>query len=437
MEDLVKKLGEEVKAQKKTWKEASVEFNKETGIEITGNALRKRHSRLIKRKDNPKIQKGSEYETYFGNGEVEARKIVNLPPKIKDNPDLVVRELGYNPDEWEIIFMTFSNWQQHTKEQTTKELYAVKFKMKPATKELVLEDYVNVAKEVFKKEIKPITLPKKKQQKELNKELLIECPGIELHLGKLGWHGETGENYDYKIASERFNKIIREIIATQNVAKVGNLFMSIGNDFFNTDTINYTTTKGTPQSNDIRWKKMFLIGLELYKNALIELRKHFNKIDLNLVQGNHDEMVSFYLYIALGQFFQNDNIISFSDDLKETQCYKFGKNAIFTNHGDKNLKRLIKSIPAEFYEEWGTSLYRELHLGHLHKEVVVDDESGLITRRVGSPSGNDEWHYSERFVGATPRHQLFLWHKEKGLLMNRYITFESKKKSENEKILKR
>jgi hypothetical protein len=83
MEDLVKKLGEEVKAQKKTWKEASVEFNKETGIEITGNALRKRHSRLIKRKDNPKIQKGSEYETYFGNGEVEARKIVNLPKKKK------------------------------------------------------------------------------------------------------------------------------------------------------------------------------------------------------------------------------------------------------------------------------------------------------------------------------------------------------------------
>jgi hypothetical protein len=107
--------------------------------------------------------------------------------------------MGYNPNEWEIIFMTFSNWQQHTKEQTTKELYAVKFKMKPATKELVLEDYVNVAKEVFSKEIKPLKLPKKEQQKGLNDELLIECPGIELHLGKLGWYGETGENYDFEL----------------------------------------------------------------------------------------------------------------------------------------------------------------------------------------------------------------------------------------------
>lgn len=433
MEDLVKKLGEEVKAQKKTWKEASIEFNKETGIEITGNALRKRHSRLIKRKDNSKIQNGNEYETYFGNGEIEAQKIVNLPKEKKDNPDLVLKEMGYDPNEWEISYMTFSNWQQHTKEQTTKELYAVKFKLKPKLKEITTTDYLEIAKEVFSKEIKPIKLPKK-EVKKLDDNLLIECPGIELHLGKLGWYGETGENYDYKIASERFNQIIREMIATQNITKASNLFMSIGNDFFNTDTITYTTTKGTPQQNDVRWKKMFLIGLELYKNALIELRNHFNKIDLNLVAGNHDEMSSFYLYIALQQFFQNDNVINFSDDLKLTQCYKFGKCAIFTNHGDKNLKRLIKSIPAEFYEEWGKSIHRELHLGHLHKEVVVDDESGLLTRRVGSPSGTDEWHYSERFIGATPRHQLFLWHKENGLLMSRYITFAKKK---DEKVLTR
>lgn len=431
MEELIIKLGAEVKNGKMTWQEIANNVNNNHGSNLTSNAVRKRYARLIKNKTKTH---GYEYETFYNDGMVEAQKIVNLPKEIKKDPKKVLKVMGYNSDEWEIVFMTFSNWQQHTKEQTTKELYAVKFKLKPTVKGLTIDECINVAKEVFSKEIKPLKLPKKEINKYLNNDLLIECPGIELHLGKLGWHGETGENYDHKIAKERFNQIMREIIATQDVARVGNLFMSIGNDFFNTDTITYTTTKGTPQSNDVRWKKMFLIGLEIYKNALIELRKHFNKIDLNLVQGNHDEMASFYLYIALGQFFKDDEIISFSDDLKKTQCYKFGKNAIFTNHGDKNLKRLIKSIPAEFYEKWGQSMYRELHLGHLHKEFTIDDDSGLITRRVGSPSGTDEWHYSERYVGATPRHQLFLWHRENGLLMTRYITFEPKKKLENEKV---
>ena len=57
--------------------------------------------------------------------------------------------------------MSFSNWQQHTKEQTTKELYAVKFKIKPKIKEITTTDYLQIAKEVFSKEIKPLDIEKK------------------------------------------------------------------------------------------------------------------------------------------------------------------------------------------------------------------------------------------------------------------------------------
>ncbi len=71
-----------------------------------------------------------------------------------------------------------------------------------------------------------------------------------------------------------------------------------------------------------------------------------------------------------------------------------------------------------------------MHLGHLHKEVVVDDDSGMITRRVGSPTGTDQWHYEERFIGSTQKYQTFVWDKEKGLQNIKYINFdkESKKK---------
>jgi hypothetical protein len=434
MNELIKELGNEVKKGNLTWKEVAKQINSTFNTNLTREAVRKRYYRLLKN-INTKINNNNncEYETLYGDGTVEAQKIVNLSPEDKAKPDIVLKKLGYNPDEWELVIMSFSNWQQHTKEQTTKELYAVKFKIKPRIKEITTTDYLQIAKEEFSKEIIPLDIEIKKQNKELDSNLLVQCPAIELHLGKIAKSIETGEEYNHEIAAERFKKIITEIIATQNITKASNLLISIGSDFFNSDTVNYTTTKGTQQYNDLRWQEMFLLGLRLYTSTLLELRQYFNKIDINLVMGNHDTMSSFYLFIALQQYFRNDNVINFIEDYKKTQCYKFGKCALFFNHGDKNLKRLIKSIPAEFYEEWGSSIYRELHLGHLHKEVVVDDESGLITRRIGSPAGTDEWHYSERYVGSTPRHQLFLWHKEQGLLMSKYITFD-KKKLNNEKI---
>lgn len=442
---VVKELGDKVKRAELTWNEAAEEYNRRTGERLIPMTFRKRYERkcdVIERttnarpRNNKKEQPIStgEYETIYGDGTIEAQKIVNLSPSEKANADLVLKKLGYDPVEWEMVMMTFANWQMHTKEQTTKELYSVKFRIKPRIKTATNEDYIQLAIDNAKENIKPLKLEKVKKKTNVDNDLIIEAPAMELHLGKMSHYLETGENYDYKIATERFSDIINEIITMQDITKAGTLFLSIGNDFFNTDTPTYTTTKGTPQNNDLRWQKMYLTGLKLYTEALNELRKHFNKIDVGLVVGNHDQQTSFHLFIALMQYFRNEGTINFIEDFKKTQCYKFGKCAIFTNHGETNLKRLMKSIPAEFYEEWGTSLYRELHLGHLHKEVVVDDESGMITRRVGSPSGTDEWHYNERFVGSLQKYQVFIWNKEQGLKAIHYINFDPVKKKDEKQM---
>ena len=112
------------------------------------------------------------------------------------------------------------------------------------------------------------------------------------------------------------------------------------------------------------------------------------------------------------------------------------RECIFFGHGDSNLKRIIPSIPAEFYKEWGSSIFRELHLGHLHKEVVVDDQSGMITRRIGSPTGTDQYHYEERFIGATQKHQVFIWDKDMGLTSIKYVNFENNSKKKQKRLIK-
>ena len=256
----------------------------------------------------------------------------------------------------------------------------------------------------------------------------MEIPAIELHLGKYAEELEVGKDYNSDIAKERFYHILDQVLVIQEKKHADRCVLMIGNDFFNSDTVNNTTTKGTQQFNDVRWKTLFINGLEMYKTFIGTLREYFNHIDVRLCSGNHDTMSSFYLYMALGAFFATDEVVKFEDNYREYQCYVFGDNAIFFGHGDCNFKRLMSSIPCEFYKEWGASKYRELHIQHLHSEYAVDENNGMITRRIGSPTSQDAWHYSERFIGQVEKHQVFVWHKNEGLKSIEYITFDEKDK---------
>ena len=420
-------LGEEVKKGNMKWKEVADRLNKEFGENLSKDAVRKRFYVRDRRNGgeelNTEISGAGEYETVYENGMVEAQKVVEYSKEVFGDKRKMLEYLGYNADEWEFVFLTTSMWNQHTKEQTTKQLYAVKFKIKPLIKTLTLDKALESAKEVFNGEIKPIKF-KKEKKKKLNDELLIEIPAIELHLGKYAEELESGQNYGTEIAKSRFYEILRQILEMQEIVRADRCVVMIGNDFFNSDTVGNTTTKGTQQFNDIRWKSLFIVGLELYKDFFNTLRCKFNHVDVRLCQGNHDVMSSFYLYMALSAYYRLDAIVKFEENYREYQCYRFGDNAIFFGHGDGNIKRIIQSIPAEFRKEWGEAKFSELHLGHYHKEWSVDDTNGMVVRRIGSPTGTDSWHYSERYVGSTQKHQLFVWHKSQGLKLIQYITFD-------------
>lgn len=429
MKQTIIELGRQVKNKEIGWQEAVEQFNARHNQNLTKNALRKRYE-SYNDKYEPDVKVNEEYETHNKDGSVDLCKKIWFDKYEKKTPDTILEKFGYDKGTWEVVSWTFGKWEVAIKEeQQNRVCTTIRAKIKPREcYYMPIEKYIEVAKEVFNKEIKPFKAIPKKINRQLDKDKLLELTGIELHLGKMSWSGETGQDYDKDIAQDRFNKIYNEILEQQEIEKCDTCLICIGNDFFNSDTVNATTTKGTPQTNDLRWQKLFNIGLSLYTQMILGLSDKFNHIEIRLQSGNHDKMASFYLYIALSCYFKNYKNINFSEDYKDVQSFIWGKCGIFFSHGDSNLKRLIKSIPAEFYEDWGKTIFRELHLGHLHKEVVVDDDSGMITRRVGSPTATDQWHYEERFIGATQKYQTFVWHKEKGLQNIKYINFEKVKK---------
>lgn len=416
----------EVREGGKSWTDVVKKYNEMHKNEtLTSNALSKRCKRFEERESlrfnrdgsdfsgSKNTEENKEFETSFADGAIEARKIIEYSSEIFHDKAKLLEYLGYSKNMWDFVYVTKSFWEQNSKKDGMRTLCAIKYKVRP-TNTFDDKDALEATKMAFSKGIEPIQLKHKKADANLDDNLLMEIAPVELHLGKLSNEEETGENYDLKIARNLFIDIFKRILEKQKTAKCGKCVIVIGSDFFNSESDNMTTGK-TPQENDTRYKKLFSTGLNMYATAITSLREEFNHIDVMLCSGNHARAMEFFMYVALQQYFKDDNIINFKNDYKDTQAYVFGNCGIFYNHGDNNLQRTIKSIPAEFYEVWGRTIYRELHLGHLHKEVLVDDESGIITRRIGSPCATDGWHYQNRFVGATKKHQIFIWHKEYGL----------------------
>lgn len=71
-------------------------------------------------------------------------------------------------------------------------------------------------------------------------------------------------------------------------------------------------------------------------------------------------------------------------------------------------------MQVEAPEDWGKTLWREFHLGHLHSESAYS-KGGVTFRRISSIISADAWHSEMGFLGATRQAQAFVWDAEKGL----------------------
>ena len=175
---------------------------------------------------------------------------------------------------------------------------------------------------------------------------MLEVPIVDLHLAKLAWAPETGENYDIKIAEKRFMDVICDIVERAQHYEFEQVVFPIGNDFFNYDSVDGATTKGTPQDNDSRWAKMFLKGRELLITA-VDLLSQIAPVKVFQIPGNHDYQASWYAIVCLHDWFRNDENVTVDISPKSRKYVEFGKCLIGFTHGDKEKKRIFGNMQVE------------------------------------------------------------------------------------------
>lgn len=201
---------------------------------------------------------------------------------------------------------------------------------------------------------------------------LLEIDVFDLHVGKLAWPEETGEDYNARIASERAIEAVEDLLAQAVPYPLERILLPWGNDFLHYDTLSGLTTAGTPQDRDSRYQLMFRRASALSRQ-IVRRCAEIAPVDVLVMPGNHDSVSSFTLGMVLEAAFEADPRVSVDVSPRPRKYREYGVNLLGFAHGhEEPHKRYPMLMPVEEPEAWSHTKFREFHVGHFHKSKVTD-----------------------------------------------------------------
>lgn len=351
---------------------------------------------------NKVVLSSDKKEIDFVNGKIRAEKIIHLNTNNINERD-ILKEFNLDIKEWQIEKLNYSLWDSPNKERGSIPLYSVKCQFKKRDKlDYDIEELKNVIDSCFCK----VNFVRPKLSSNIDSENMILIDIADLHLNKFS------DDYDMEMAKTRFNNAINTFL---NGTSAEECIFVIGEDYFNIDTINKTTTKGTPQDTEVDVYRMFDFGLKLMIETLHTLSVFFDKVNVILIQGNHDKLLSYMLVKALEHYnFEKGNIV-FNSEIKSRKYIEYGNSLIGLGHLDtENKKQKQFLMQNEVKEMYGKSKYNYFISGHLHN-YSVEEVGGIQYIRLPSLSGSDNWHNEMGYITQTKSAIAIEFNKDRGM----------------------
>ena len=394
------------------------QMGKKDGAEKIRNYLRR--TARYKQKQKKDTPTGTTSISGNKDGSTTFEGIVALMDGEAITPEIIMRGHNLDVNKWDVVTYKTNFWQAQQKGGGTMLLYQSKITVKPKAYEQRI-DYKAIDKhfDELDRKYKPMIILPARQQGTMTAEVNI----ADLHFGKLCWHGDTGNNYDYKIARSIYQQIISDAYHYLQGLPVKQIIFPVGNDLINSDTPEKTTTAGTPQDTDIRWQKLINTVEEMVIKG-IEALKEIAPLEAIYIKSNHDEVSTYGVINTINAWFRNDDRVTVDRDAKSRKYRMYGNTLVGYSHGDKErpqkgtkyrLSGMAAAMSLESQDLWGKAKYREFHAAHIHSEHAIEEINGVLVRRISAPTATDTWHYDGGFVGATRKAQIFLYDDEYGV----------------------
>ena len=355
-----------------------------------------------------------EETTFNKDASQTVKRDVYLTPEEAASPTSIMKKCGFDPLLWEVVTckLVTGSWDVTLKNADgegvlhTNRKYSVTLTVKPLGGRLTSDQVLDMFKNLPPVKLEPI--------RHEAGNFMLELPIMDFHLGKLSWREETGVDYDLKIAEKLWRATVSDLLGKARLAGIPEyILFPVGQDFFHFDTPATTTTAGTQLDSDTRWQKMFNTGVALLIWAVEQCRM-LAPVKVLWIPGNHDTVLSYAATVGLAQRYTETEDVTVDLSPQPRKYVRYGLNLIGFAHGVEEGKRLEGLLQLEAAQDWGKTIWREMHLGHLHTEKTVE-KNGIEFRRISSITAPDAWHNENGFIGSTRRAQAFIWDKNKGL----------------------
>lgn len=268
--------------------------------------------------------------------------------------------------------------------------------------------------------VRPARVKRPRIARRDRRKTLLELALYDAHFGMLAWAAETGENYDLKIARNRYVNAVDDLLEKSRGFGISRIVFPIGNDFFHLDNESAVTPRSHNQlDKDGRLCKTLEIGEEAVIYA-VERCAEVAPVDVFWIPGNHDPLLSYNLCRVMSAYFRKTPHVNVNTSPESRKYIRFGTNLIGFTHGcDEDHNTFPSLMASECPDAFGAVTTREFHCGHFHKRkethfLGVDSKHSLTVRILPSLASADAWHFQKGYVGGRRSADALLYDYETG-----------------------
>jgi predicted phosphodiesterase len=241
------------------------------------------------------------------------------------------------------------------------------------------------------------------------------------HFGKYCWEKTTGEaDYDLDIAAQLVDESAGELLAIADGYKPGRMTIGMLGDLFHYDRPDGSTTSGTPLERDGRLQKMIEVGTDSLI-GVIDDATGVGPADVVVVNGNHDETLTWALHRLLVERYQGRGRVRIDEKFTPRKYLDHGRNLLGFVHGHRAKRKLPQLMAIEAAKAWARCPYREIHTGHLHHQAAewsrpIETLDGVLVRVAPSLGPADDYHAVNGWLGQRRAMELFIYDEAGGLV---------------------
>lgn len=334
-------------------------------------------------KGQPEVASVQEHKI-LSNGDQSSTIIVAMNEKQQKDPDFLLEAHGFDHTKWLIKTATSNAWQQ-TPEKT---VYQSKIVVAPKVEKFDPDKFL----EVVKKDVAPYEL---KDAPIFASDDALVIPLADMHFG-------VTKMQDVAFQLDQITTFIKDIgFKKVVIEQVGDLFHS--SQMNKAITLNGTEINEVDMVQAVEDAKFFI-------DSIIESALNAgSEVHVMHTQGNHSGNLEYMFLLYLEARFP---MIDVQKNIDYRTAYQLTEHVgIMLAHGDVAKKRLPMLFANEYSKVWSDSVWKEIHTGHFHQEVV-SDEGGVVKRQFGTPKKPDDYERKNGYTMANDKMQILIYGKD-------------------------